>query len=97
VSENHGLDQILADCNEVMLHFRGVVEKTTDADKRAMLFNNLTAAVAKVSEAVETKDQVSVFQIFHFSKIHFRTDFFAHLNQVRPCAPLLLLFDQFLF
>ena len=63
VSKNHPLDKILSDCNEVMIHFKDVVEKTTDVDKRAMherLFNSLKEAVKRVSEAVESKEPEKV-------------------------------------
>ncbi len=58
LSENHNLEKVLSDCNAVMLHFRTVVEQTTDPDKRAMherLFNSLKEAVNKVAEAVQTQ------------------------------------------
>ena len=48
LSENPTLERVLSDCNEVMLHFRTVLEETVDVDKRAMherLFNSLADAL----------------------------------------------------
>ena len=59
LSKNHNLEKVLSDCNQVMLHFRTVVETTTDVDKRAMherLFNSLTEEVRKVSESIKNGD-----------------------------------------
>ena len=63
VSKNHPLDKILADCNDVMIHFKGVVEKTADLDKRAMherLFISLNEAVKAVAEAIESKSPENI-------------------------------------
>ena len=51
LADNHPLDKILADCNIVMEYFAGVVQKTTDPDKKNMqqkLFDKLKAAIGNI-------------------------------------------------
>ena len=59
LADNHSLAKILADCNIVMEYFAGVVQKTTDPDKRTMqekLFGKLKAAIANIEAAVKSGD-----------------------------------------
>lgn len=39
LAEKHSLEKVLEDCNIVMEYFGGVVEKTTDPDKKIMQVN----------------------------------------------------------
>lgn len=55
VADNHSLERILEDCNQVVEYFGAVVAKTTDPDKKVMqerLFNKLKDGVARVEAAV---------------------------------------------
>ena len=58
--ENHSLDKLLADSNVVLTYFAGVVQKTTDPDKKVMqqkLFEKLKGALAGLEGAVASKDE----------------------------------------
>ena len=58
--ENHSLDKLLADSNVVLTYFAGVVQKTTDPDKKIMqqkLFEKLKDALAGLEGAVASKDE----------------------------------------
>merc|ERR550539_1266354 len=58
--ENHSLDKLLADSNLVLTYFAGVVQKTTDPDKKMMqqkLFEKLKGALAGLEGAVASKDE----------------------------------------
>jgi len=58
--ENHSLDKLLADSNVVLTYFAGVVQKTTDPDKKTMqqkLFEKLKDALAGLEGAVASKDE----------------------------------------
>ena len=98
LSENHNLEKVLSDCNAVMVHFRAVVEQTTDPDKRAMherLFNNLKEAVNKVAEAVKTQAWY-IFICSHF--IPYLKAFYAEVDkalktQTRHTVRSYLVFD----
>ena len=61
--ENHSVDRLLADSNLVLTYFAGVVEKTTDPDKKVMqekLFEKLKAALAGLETAVNSKDEQKI-------------------------------------
>ena len=56
LAKNHKLEQVLDDCNEVMLHFAKIVEETENEDKRKMQekqFLTLKNSVENVSMAVK--------------------------------------------
>jgi len=63
LADNHSLDQILADCNQVLSYFAEVVQKTTDLDKKTMqqkLFDKLKLAIANIDEAVKSNDEARI-------------------------------------
>ena len=59
------LEQVLEDCNSVLLQFAKVVEETTNEDKRKMqekLFNTLKSSISNVADAVKNGKNVEEAQ-----------------------------------
>ena len=60
VAQKPALDKVLEDCHSVMKYFGGVVEATTDPDKKAMqvkMFDKLKVALGSLEAAVKGGNQ----------------------------------------